>query len=248
LNADAPYRTALAVVTGTLVACAGCDREAERAAEEAALEPRPPVQTGSLSQAMGAGERAAPRLPTTQERFLLAVREGRRADAERFLREGAEVGDQEAVLVAAVRGKAPRDLLEWLLGEGAPVDAPDGSGRTPLSWASGRGETDEVELLLARGASTETRDRLGRTPLHYAVFGGSVPVIRRLLEAGADVNSQDQMGSTPLMYACAKNQPGVIALLKESGADVAAKDNLGRTAAERAHGEDNPCRGKTSSP
>jgi ankyrin repeat protein len=45
----------------------------------------------------------------------------------------------------------------------------------------------------------------------------------------------------PLMYACAKNEADIVKTLRKRGADSAFKDKLGRTAAERAHGEDNPC-------
>jgi ankyrin repeat protein len=60
-------------------------------------------------------------------------------------------------------------LAEALLAEGAPVDARDKDGYTPLLWAANRGAVRLVELLLARGAdvNAKTTDagNAGRTAL-----------------------------------------------------------------------------------
>lgn len=218
-----------------------CDDDAERAAHEEALRKEPPVRTGNLNQAMGSAERVVPKLPTPQDRFMMAVRDGDRLQAERWLEKGATVESGEAILVAAVRGVGGVELVEWLVAGGAPVDEADDAGRTPLSWAAGRGELAEARLLARRGASVQAVDRLGRTPLHYAVFSGETSIVEFLLEAESDVDARDKLGSTALMYACSKNLAEVVRTLRNAGANPTLVDNLGRTAAQRAHGPDNPC-------
>lgn len=236
----APGRPALALSLGLVLSSFGCDRSQERAAEEEALRQKPPVETGNIGQAMRA-ERAAPRLPTPSERLLLAIRTGDRERAKRQLAEGATLDPDTPWLVTAVRGEGDLGFVRWLVARDVGIDTPDSAARTALSWAAGRGLAEESRFLIARGADVASVDQLGRTPLHFAVFSGSDEVVGILLDASADVNAQDSLGTTPLMYACAKNEAGIVTTLRERGADSTLEDKLGRTAAERAHGEDNPC-------
>ena len=220
----------------------GCDSAERRATEEEALRSRPPVATQSLGQAMGTGERAIPKLSTAHDHFLFAVRQGDLDGAKRWRAAGGRLDGEESVLVAAIRGTPRPDLIAWLVAEGAPIDALDDSGRSALSWSAGRGESEYVDYFLTRGADVSSADRLGRTPLHFAVFGGKASIVERMVAAGADVDTQDRLGSTALMYACAKNARDVVKALEDADADPSLVDALGRTAADRAHGEDNPCR------
>ncbi len=230
----------MVLIFGLVFLSFGCDRAQKREAEAEALRKKPPVRSGNISQAMGA-ERIAPKIPSADERLLIAIREGDRERARRWLDQGASIDADAPVLVAAIRGKGDLAFIEWLVGEGASVDVPDAAGRTPLSWAAGQGSTEKVTYLLAQGAKMDTRDQLGRTPLHFAVFSEENEVVTLLLNTSADVNALDSLGTTPLMYACAKNQAAIIENLKARGADPSLKDKLGRTAAERAHGDGNPC-------
>lgn len=223
-----------------LLCVVGCDRAAEREAEEEALRQRPPVSGGNITQAMSA-ERVTPKLPTLEDRLLRAIRDGNRDGVERWLAEGEKLGSGAPLLVAAVRGEGDLAFVQWLTDEGAALNVSDAAGRTPLSWAAGQGSGAEVAFLLKRGADASRADQLGRTPLHFAVFSGDPNVVTLLLDASADVNAQDSLGTTPLMYACAKNEADIVRTLRERGADDTLKDKLGRTAAERAHGEPNPC-------
>lgn len=236
----ASLRFAIAIIGGILFISFGCDRAQKREAEAEALRKKPPIQSGSIHEAMS-GERVAPRIPSANEQLLVAIREGDQGQARRWLDRGASIGADAPILVAAVRGKGDLAFVEWLAGEGAAIDVADPAGRTPLSWAAAKGSTEKVSFLLERGAKIDARDQLGRAPIHFAVFNGSVEVISLLLDASADVNARDSLDTTPLMYACAKNQAAVIDTLMARGADPSLKDKLGRTAGERAHGENNPC-------
>ena len=224
----------------------GCDSVERRATEEEALRRRPPVATESLGQAMGTGERAMPKLPTAQDHFLFAVRRGDLEGAKRWRAAGGQLDGEEAVLVAAIRGTPRPDLIAWLVEEGAPIDAFDDSGRSALSWSAGRGESDYVDYFLTRGADLSSTDRLGRTPLHFAVFSGKASIVERMVAGGAELDAQDRVGSTALMYACAKNARDVVKVLEDAGANPSLVDALGRDAADRAHGDDNPCRNHSS--
>ena len=93
-------------------------------------------------------------------------------------------------------------VVQKLIEYDAEIDARDGNGWTPLSWAS-RGayfNDDSVpRLLLECGADINSRaDDDGFTPLHRASEYGALEVVRLLLEHGADVEAVSVDGETPL--------------------------------------------------
>jgi ankyrin repeat protein len=109
-------------------------------------------------------------------------------------------------------------IAEKLIENGAPADAPDQFGRTPLHRAVRY--TDVVLLLLGSGAGVNAADMFGRTPLHAALqYPATVTV---LLDAGADVTAEDFLGDTPLertlRYGTRSRNLEVIDLLLAAGA------------------------------
>ena len=118
-----------------------------------------------------------------------------------------------------------REIAEWLLDRGAPLDifAAGMLGRTddvvrflahdpelvrqrgvhsmPILFfpaASGRG--DVAELLVERGA--EINDGAGgNTALYAAAYFGRLEMAEWLLERGADASATDYQGKTPLQVA-----------------------------------------------
>ena len=109
-------------------------------------------------------------------------------------------------------------ITEQLMTNGAPADAPDQFGRTPLHRAVPY--TDVVLLLLDSGADVNAADMFGRTPLHAALpYPRTVAI---LLDAGADVTAEDFLGDTPfertLRYGTRSRNLEVIDLLLAAGA------------------------------
>lgn len=88
------------------------------------------------------------------------------------------------------------DVLRRLLDAGAPVDARNDAGRTPLAEALAsahyRSEGDAAErlvavfdLLVARGARAQSRDHAGRTPMAHVLDSRHLlPVAEHMLRAG----------------------------------------------------------------
>jgi ankyrin repeat protein len=72
-----------------------------------------------------------------------------------------------------------------LLDQGAPVDAPDEMGRTPLMLAVMQNRPAVVRLLLARGADPNAADNTGHTPLQQAKQENLRDVAAMLERAGA---------------------------------------------------------------
>lgn len=201
--------------------------------------PRGDQDQGPRNRILHTGEptRIAPL--TLEDRFLEAIRRGDLASARALLAQGANARARDALgssgLLLAARWSDSIELLQFLY-EQAPelLDAPDASGRTPLSWAGQYDRVPALRFLAERGARIDAPDQGGRTPLFYAVGAGAEGAARFLLARGAVVNARDQYGDTPLMLASSKGNAALVALLLQAGADKAARNQEGRTARDRA--------------
>lgn len=104
------------------------------------------------------------------------------------------------------------------------IDALDGSGRSPISYAAEKGHAQIVRFLLEQGASPKSDDRIGLTPMHYAASNGHANVAKLLIDAGVSplipktkntpYNKYEQLesnkGETALQYAFRGNHSTVI--------------------------------------
>ncbi|MGI8961570.1 MAG: ankyrin repeat domain-containing protein [Bryobacteraceae bacterium] len=190
---------------------------------------------------------SAQRLPAP---LIIAIEEGRLADAKNLITNGANVNaaiaDGTTALMQAAEGSSymPNNapLVAMLLDNGSRVDAQDNRGRTALYRAAAEGKTEAMRLLLDRRANPNHESVDGSTPLFAAISFGRTAAVHLLLASGADVELSDAQGTTPLALAAEgtsympNNAPLVRALL-EKGADVDAQDTRGRTPLYRAAAE-----------
>ncbi|RSL96178.1 hypothetical protein CEP52_011616 [Fusarium oligoseptatum] len=126
---------------------------------------------------------------------------------------------------AAFSGAEP--LVTALLGP--QLNAEDIFGRTPLSYAAGRGNVDIVMSLLKAGAHVDIDGSKARTPLAWAAQLGYREIVRCLLEKKADIERKDHTSRAPLAEAAIGGHHAVLELLLEGGADIEARDRLGMT-------------------
>lgn len=169
--------------------------------------------------------------PTMRAYFASQVKPGQPAPA----------GGTAAEAVACVK---------LLMEAGAPLDATDASGATPLQAAAAFGNKPALELLAGKGvAALAARDPRGLTALHHAARGpvsagapadtqpalppaalsGCGDTTAFLIERGVPVNSRDEAGLTPLHLAASTgNLPALKALLFAK-ADLRAVDKSGGT-------------------
>lgn len=73
-------------------------------------------------------------------------------------------------------GYGRREVVEFLLTNGACIQACDEGGLHPLHNACSFGHADVVRLLLEAGASPNTTDNWNYTPLHEAASKGKIDV------------------------------------------------------------------------
>ena len=122
--------------------------------------------------------------------------------------------------------------VSTMLDQGAPVNATDPKGRTPLMPASFNGHVEIVNRLLAAGAKVNTRDAIGRTALMYGSSGPFPSVVALLCKHGAEVNIVDtQERWTALMFAAAEGHRENVRILLDNKADPSLKDSDGDNAA-----------------
>ncbi|PVH92710.1 ankyrin [Periconia macrospinosa] len=101
------------------------------------------------------------------------------------------------------------------------INQKDSKGRTPLAWASARGDEQSVRTLLEFGADPNISCATGNSPLLRSVRARSPECIGLLLQHGANVRSKirDKDGWTALLRAANSNSHSVLKLLLEHNAD-----------------------------
>ena len=69
-----------------------------------------------------------------------------------------------------------KNVVEYLISQGAEVNTTDKFGKTPLHFATGEeskdGELEIVKLLVEKGARIDKKDSFGNTPMHIASIRG----------------------------------------------------------------------------
>jgi len=128
---------------------------------------------------------------------------------------------------AAAKGQLV--VAQFLLSNGADVNAIGPRARPPLIEAADNGHRTLVELLLNKGASVGGADDNGQTALHLAASRGFRTVVELLLAHGAEVNAKDRVGDTPLHKAIFGKATSVAQLLLSKGADPNAMSSANGT-------------------
>lgn len=131
----------------------------------------------------------------------------------------ARTGSADTLFDALYGGT--EDTVLALLRAGAPAEATDEDGQTPLYLAAVAGEPGIVRLLLVAGADPDRpsgpdRDDL---PLCGAAVGGHTEVVRALLAAGASPDRREALGFTALAWAVGQGHTATVEALLEHGAD-----------------------------
>ena len=133
-----------------------------------------------------------------------------------------EIGKNQTLLMqAAYHGR--KDLVSFLLDEGADINALSSTNKSALSIALERGHTDIVKMLLEHGANSNHLARMGDkkwTPLMHAVYHGKTDMVKLLLEKGANVNALNGIEESVLSIALKRKNADIAKILLEHGANV----------------------------
>lgn len=116
-------------------------------------------------------------------------------------------------------------MFDRLLDAGAPIDAPNRDGQTPLLLLIGAAAAtgtrspnrelgELVGRLIHRGADLDLQDRRGVSVLHAAAMHGMRDIAERLLKAGADPRRRDGLARSAHEVAVLLGFVDLAALLK----------------------------------
>lgn len=97
------------------------------------------------------------------------------------------------------------EVAEYLLENGADVNAQDKGGLIPLHNASSYGHLDIAALLIKHNTVVNATDKWGFTPLHEAAQKGRTQLCALLLAHGADPYMKNQESQTPIELASAED-------------------------------------------
>ena len=121
-------------------------------------------------------------------------------------------------------------LCEFLLANGANMDALSRNGSTPLLIAAREGHASVVATLLAHRADPNDGGDKGLTPLLMASAEGHLDTVRLLLLYKADATESLFEGRTPLHEAAEAGHTDVcLELIREGHASILAADKEGIT-------------------
>ena len=126
------------------------------------------------------------------------------------------------------------DTVQFLLEQGAAIEAKDQWHCTPLHRAAQNGHTATAAFLLDRGADLEAKSLSKRTPLHLAAEAGHTATGTVLLDRGADITAKHKDGYTPLHFAAQNGHTATAELLLQRGAAITAKEKCDYTPLHRA--------------
>lgn len=130
----------------------------------------------------------------------------------------------------ALRFDLPKNVVRWLVDQGADLEYRDPFRKTPLfhQVVNAKGHP---EFLIRLGANVEAVDGQNETPLFIAARYFRLNHIKTLVEAGADLNHKNDRKETPLLRAlsCARNGdiPELVEIaryLLENGAELTGKE------------------------
>lgn len=146
-----------------------------------------------------------------------------------YEREGAEEYNL-SVLHRRVLGIEKGSFEEIVKKARTTINATDSFGKTPLLYASRRGDLEAVKSLVDNGADVNLSDSMRRSPLHMAARSRSIPIIKTLIKSGADPNAVNFLNESPAHYACYEEDSArLVRPFVDAQSDVNLPSKYGRT-------------------
>lgn len=110
---------------------------------------------------------------------------------------------------------------EFLVNNGADVNALTPAEQTPLHLTAQKGLAATAEQVLKQGADLNRQNRQGNTAIHEAILFGNVAMVELFLQQPTiEVNCRNAEGHTPLWLALGLEDPTVARTLLARGCDL----------------------------
>ena len=98
--------------------------------------------------------------------------------------------------------------IKALLADGAPLEARDEDGNTPLLRATLGNHEVAASVLMKAGADVNAKNRIEDSAYLYAGARGYNEILTLTLRHGADIRSTNRYGGTALIPACERGLAG----------------------------------------
>lgn len=96
----------------------------------------------------------------------------------------------------AVKKNVATKVIDFLIENGATIDLPNKSGKTPLMYAVKYKRNNLLECLIKKGANPNFKNKKGINALAYAIKYENAIGFKKLVDLGADVNATIFGGKT----------------------------------------------------
>ncbi len=133
-----------------------------------------------------------------------AVGTGNISAASSLLAQGANINAKErpwGLTPLLIAPDVSREMVHFLLEQGADVNAADREGITVLMRAVHSRDAENVKEVLNFLPKLEAKGTWNNTALTYAVVQGNPNMVKALIDAGADLSTVRADGMTPLDIA-----------------------------------------------
>ena len=126
------------------------------------------------------------------------------------------------------------EMVQYLVENGADVNAKNIQNETPVHFASVRDNLPIVNILIRNFANVNAEGFDANTPVHYAAYYGRSDVLQALINTGrAQINKKTSAcNESSLHQAASGGNVSCVKILLENGADISLEDSLGETPLE----------------
>ncbi|KAK1147905.1 hypothetical protein N8T08_000420 [Aspergillus melleus] len=134
------------------------------------------------------------------------------------------------LLLWAIENDREEDV-EFLIQQGADVNALDDNWMTPLSNAAHKRLSYVAKLLLERDiVDLDHVDTCDRAPISWVAESGDVEIARLLMERNVNLELKDETGMTPLLWTAMWEHEEIVSMLLDRGVGPNCEDENLRTA------------------
>lgn len=131
-------------------------------------------------------------------------------------------------------GNGYTELSDFLIKQGAKIEAKDNFDRTALMYAVRYGHFSIVDNLLKRGAKLNSQNKQGLTALMLAASIGQRTSFNLLIQHKPNLSLVDEQGRTALFHSVDAGQTEMVQVLIKSGSNLNHSDRFGESALMKA--------------
>lgn len=127
------------------------------------------------------------------------------------------------------------NFIEFLLNNGANINAVNSNGDNALHISVNYGRLDFINYFIQKGLDVNSVNNIGNSALHIACENGYLDIVKKLIDNSCNVNAVNSLGYTCLHVASKYGQMSVIKyLVNDVGCDVNIRSVVGENALQLA--------------